>query len=784
MREMKSPKKGSLGTDSLDFLNLLIDLEENFQAQASIWTNQLLENALVLVKDFLGASTFITLSISPERALTIINQSGSVVFSDRQLNELFMKLSSISHHQEFHFLKQDRYHITALELTKQDLVIGFFLLFDCTHPEMQSRDFLRLSKMLSRYIAKGILLKTPAPAELQKHHQLNSYAQLSHQLKTPLIGMSHALDLLKKSALSFEQSEYQHVAELSVNTMLQTIDRLLTVAKVESYQNIDQSVVIDVEDEMMGILKIENECARKKNLRLSLEVLTSPGLKVKIDGILLNQAIINLVNNAIKYTNEGSVVLRVSSTTKSRNDIGLLFEIVDTGSGIDSSHIEQITKPYFRVKNVMTEAIEGSGIGLTIVQNILSAFGSQLKVKSSLGQGSSFSFEIKASLVSEDSKLVNMTSLPTTVTIYREAEYDLEDLTNRLHRMGISYEIMELDNFKLDGSNDVIFAGHSSSLAPKLKSSTSLIQKRIMHYRNNCDIEPPLDYIPLLGALMTRDQWVRILSNQKEATSHPPERVAVSHQVLKPWKVLVIDDNPINIKTLQQLLILNGLDVTTANDAMTGIRYASHYDFDFILLDIKMPDMSGPEVLNIIRLMHHPNARIPIFAATAYAFEEERKEYLSIGFDEVVTKPVNISRLINLMVAYKSEISDANIPKLSGQDSQVLFNVEEFNYHYQGLDSLKKEVISLFIEQSESSLRRIQLAILKEDLKRVADEAHYYKGSCSYLSAPRITWLCTQMIEKARNEQKENLPMLMSQLIHETTLFNYEIRDFMNQQNN
>ncbi len=181
--------------------------------------------------------------------------------------------------------------------------------------------------------------------------------------------------------------------------------------------------------------------------------------------------------------------------------------------------------------------------------------------------------------------------------------------------------------------------------------------------------------------------------------------------------------------------------------------------------------------------MRHPNATVPVFAATAYAFDKEQKEFLDLGFNEVITKPVDINLLLRLMMRYKEVHFDEVVaPTWGAPTQQETFDEAEFNHHYEGLDSLKNEVMQLFFEQSEGSLRRIQSAITAMNFEKIAFEAHYYKGSCSYLSAPRITWLCTKLIEFAKRKDAEPIPQILAQLIQETTLFNYRVRDYLGHQ--
>lgn len=773
--------KQTIGSNSMDFFRLVIDLQDSFLSLDQSAQGPNLINSFVLIKDFLGATDYIILTTTPNKVMEVYASDLNEDMLRDCVPSLLTVLAKVSLKAQLNSLLINGRNLSILPLQQDALVLGYLVLTNATHPDLASDDFVKVSEILGRVLSKA-LYQTKQLSHPPAADKSTSYAHITHQLKTPLVGLSNVLMLLKNTATSPDQSEYLEVASMSTNTMLTTIDRMLSAAKLESYRFGEHIVDFEVDSEMLSLIKMEYSRALSKKLKLTYESDLPIGVVIRTEGVLLQQVVMNLLNNALKYTDHGEVQLKVGVVSKSRNDMTLRFEVVDTGSGIDEKDIQNLTQPYFRVRNLLSEAVEGSGLGLSIVKDILQSFGTQMEIKSKVGTGSTFAFEIKSNLGPTIAPTYTPpNSFPISV-IASSTEY-IKEISDQLSRLGLPFTIIEQSNISQVPAGTTLLI--TNELSDDNMEKISKLNCHTIVYHQFLDPVIHRSHWPLITRLDTRLRWQQLLLKNDRVEEIEKPKIASTSTVIQPWKVLVVDDNPINLKTLQQLLVQSGLDVTIANDSLTGIRFANSYDYDFILLDIKMPDMSGPEVLNIIRLLHHPNARIPIFAATAYAFEDEKREFLKLGFDDVITKPVNISRLINLMIAYKSDsLATQSDGIMDHGTSDLTFDVNEFNYHYQGLDSLKREVLLLFIEQSESSLRRIQQAVLQNNLTKVADEAHYYKGSCSYLSAPRITSVCTKMIEQARHNDATQMTLLMSQLIHETTLFNYEIRDFMNQQMN
>lgn len=674
---------------------------------------------------------------------------------------------------------------------------GFIVIEEPSHPLIDDpllSPLLSTLAMMVFSIIQRLQTGVIAQSNLAPDDQINyRIAQFSHQIRTPLMGLQNAMQLISSRPLDDAQKEYFDIAWNSTRSMQLMLDRILDIAKVDSSRT-SPDQTFDLETELLVIIKNQMIAAQEKGLSLHLEFASPLNHQVVGDNVILHHVLLNLISNAIKYTTTGSVTVRVTPKRLNREKVKLAFDVIDTGMGIPKEFLSQLFKPYFRIHDLYSQVTSGTGLGLPVVQDILRRVKSKLEIETEEGRGSTFSFTLSMG-IHEQPSLYDFKQLNgKKACVFHKDDQASIPLMNRLQHLGLSVTTKAFDEVKHSDrktrisptADYIILDGPSAWCYEQLQELDLQFHDSVsvLGYRSCYEIEslqrtkPALTW---LSATQSRLEWRDILLRSEVSPKQviTPKRSPILH----PWRVMLIDDNPINLKTLEALLSQVGLDVTIAADSVQGLRIVASEPFDFILLDIKMPELSGPEVLQRIRLMRHSNATIPIFAATAYAFDKEQHEFLSMGFNEVVTKPVDINRLLRLMMRYKEVHFDEVIaPEWGVPSQQITFNEDEFNHHYEGLDSLKSEVMQLFFEQSEGSLRRIQAAIEEMNFEKIAFEAHYYKGSCSYLSAPRITWLCTKLIEFAKRKEADTIPNLMAQLIQETTLFNYRIRDYLGHQ--
>lgn len=785
-------------------LQLIMDIEHVFLTSHDSTIHQQLRSSADFFKDFLGGEQVFLLAYraSDDRYEDVLDPTASSTSISSWISLLATLEQTHSLHQwndepadrERQIVARPIHQLLSIPLDSSYIGKGWLIVTEPHHPHLKRPSFRKQLELVGLVFHHAIVRRPQQPiATMMDESTINRrIAEFSHQLRTPLMGVLNALNLLQSTGTTPSGREYVDIAQVSAQTMKDTLDRILSIAKLENHQKASFDTVFDLESELLELLQSHALLAQQKKLKLYFDMPEALNQKVRCDSVLLRHVVLNLLSNAVKYTAQGSVTLRVLLGKKTREQVTVTLEVADTGIGIPEHYLKQLTKPFFRVNELMSQAQQGTGLGLAIVKDTLVQLGSSLRIDTRVDQGSRFSFDLDLDIV-DDTEMYHFESFThqRALLVYG-AHTDKQYVEQRLRHLQLPYDDLEFGEtskypavyqqtyqyiFLLGNLDEV---NQWIKEHPKRFKSTPVLLS-VCH----CSLEPQCQSFAIsqtLCLMHSRLRWKQqllALSNPVAILrAEPPPLVG---HVLDPWRVLIVDDNPINLKTLQSLLTLVGLEVEIASDSITGLRKVAADPYDFILLDIKMPELTGPEVLQRIRLMKSPNATIPIFAATAYAFEEEREEFLSLGFNEVITKPIDLNHLLHVMIQHKTGTLD-QLPDAWAVPPRPTFDLDEFNHHYEGMDALKAEVLQLFIDQSEGSLARIQHAVATLNYDKIAFEAHYYKGSCSYLSAPRITWLCAKMIEYAKRKEAEPLPQLMAQLIAETTLFNYNVRDYLQQQ--